>query len=58
MREGWIEVLATLAGLVAVALFIGLANRSAERDCRAHGGQVIEQPGRVNGCLRPAGGAR
>lgn len=56
MREGWIEALVTVAALVVVGLLIGLANRSAERDCRARGGQVIERPGSVNGCLRPAGG--
>lgn len=56
MREGWIEALVLVAALVVVGLLIGLANRSAERDCRARGGQVIERPGSVNGCLRPAGG--
>jgi hypothetical protein len=56
MREGWAEAFLMVAALVFVALVVGLLNRSAERDCRARGGQVIERPGEVNGCLRPARG--
>lgn len=43
-----------VAGIAAVVLLSAYANSEAEKDCRARGGQVIEQPGRINGCLRPA----
>jgi hypothetical protein len=58
MSDGAISAVMACMGLVFAVVLMAMLNRDAERDCRDRGGQVIERPGQVNGCLRPAGDRR
>ena len=54
MSDGAISVVVAGMALAFAVVLVAMLNRDAERDCRARGGQVIERPGQINGCLRPA----
>ena len=54
MRDDVVMVFCALA-LLALAAY---GSGEFHRDCAARGGQVLVQPGRPNGCVRPREKAR